>query len=70
MGKVPDIRENADRCVCPDCPTKPADDKTLYCARGKSPTDVRQRGCLCGDCPLTPDYRLTRSYYCVEGVTE
>jgi hypothetical protein len=70
MGKVPDTDENMAKCICGDCPSKPRDQVSFYCARGKSPEPVRRRGCVCGDCPMWREYDLTKGYYCDEGVTE
>ena len=70
MGKVADTQENMAGCICGDCPSKPRDDRSFYCAKGKSSESVRRRGCLCGDCRNWRDYGLTKDYYCDEGVTE
>jgi len=70
MGKVADTRKNMMKCVCGECPSKPKDDMSLYCAKGKSPEGVRRRGCVCGDCALWTECGLTKGYYCDEGVTE
>ena len=70
MGKVADTPENMAKCICGECPSKNHDDMGFYCAKGKSPMTVRRRGCVCGDCALWRDYRLTKGYYCAEGVTE
>ncbi|MFH0917119.1 MAG: DUF2769 domain-containing protein [bacterium] len=70
MGKVADTQENMANCICGDCPSKPRDDRAIYCAKGKSPESVRQRGCICGDCKIYADFGLTKGYYCDEGVTE
>ncbi len=67
MSMVPDTPENAGRCLCGDCPSKPDELKSFYCARGASSAGVQRRGCLCADCPVTIDYDLTGEYYCIEG---
>lgn len=70
MGKVADTEENILKCICAECPSKPMDHLSFYCAKGKSPEAVRRRGCLCGDCVVFREYGLTKGYYCAEGVTE
>ncbi len=70
MGKVADTEENSAKCICGECPSKPHDDASFYCAKGKSSQRVRRRGCACGDCAIWPAFGLTRGYYCDEGVTE
>ncbi|MCL5942287.1 MAG: DUF2769 domain-containing protein [Actinobacteria bacterium] len=67
MATVPDSAENAVRCVCGECPSKPAELKSFYCARGAGGSAVQHRGCLCGECPLTGDYDLWGDYYCESG---
>lgn len=67
--KVDDTSENADRCVCPDCPTYDGcmreAAELLYCARGVTPACVpKPRGCTCSDCPVWSDYDLGILYFC------
>jgi hypothetical protein len=71
MAKVPDTQENITKCVCGGCPSYNdcmRDGKEiLYCAREKSACDVPRNGCLCGACPLTPEFDLDKLFYCVIG---
>lgn len=62
---VPDLRENAERCSCPGCPSKPDDDTLLYCGRGLSTLRVPSRGCICTDCPIYRAHDLTDGYFCM-----
>ena len=66
MAKVPDTRENEERCICPGCPSFPGEG-LLYCARGKSEKPVRRRGCICADCANFQRYDLRDGYYCADG---
>jgi aldose sugar dehydrogenase len=66
--KVPNTPENHSRCICPGCPTY--DDcmakggENLFCAAGKSACEFDSMGCICGECPVGSDYRLSDLYYC------
>ena len=70
MNRVPDTEENMAQCICGECPSKPRDEMGFYCAKGKSSSSVRRRGCVCGDCRVWGTFGLSRGYYCDEGVTE
>jgi hypothetical protein len=65
MALIPDTPENEKLCVCPDCPSFPGK-SNVYCARGAQPS-VRKRGCLCGDCKVFQNARLSDGYYCADG---
>lgn len=71
MQKVPDTKDNLDRCVCPQCPTYLMDkcakekDENIYCAREKSQCDLLDRGCICGSCPLWDEHKLSKGYFCL-----
>ena len=67
MTKVPDTFEEAARCICGDCPSKPEDRRGFYCARGASTASVSRRGCVCGQCDVQIDHDLTVEYYCETG---
>jgi hypothetical protein len=67
MGRVPDVPADAGRCACGECPSKPDEMKSVYCARGASRDTVARRGCLCEECPVQIDYDLDATYYCIEG---
>lgn len=68
---VEDTKENAAKCICGKCPSKDdcmgANEEWLYCARGKSKCVVAQKGCICGACPITAQYKLNKYYYCING---
>jgi len=68
--KVDDTKENATRCLCPNCPTHENEcmkEEKLYCSRGKSKCKINRKGCLCGECPVASDYQLTDLYFCESG---
>jgi hypothetical protein len=73
MAFVPNTKENIARCVCPTCPTYTADDcpkekqENIFCAVGKSGCGLADRGCLCGNCPLWDEYKLTKGSFCIRG---
>jgi hypothetical protein len=68
---VDDNEQNADRCLCPGCPTyndcMRGESQRLFCSRGKTDCDPSANGCLCGGCPVWSDYDLSGYYYCKEG---
>ncbi len=66
MATVPDTHENESSCICDACPSDPGEG-TLYCARGKSQSPVRRRGCICADCAAFKGYGLKDGYYCADG---
>ncbi len=70
MTRVPFAPEEAGRCLCGECPSKPDEMKSFYCARGKSTAEVARRGCLCEECSVQIDYNLADSYYCILGAPE
>jgi len=39
----------------------------LFCARGKAKCEFEKKGCICGECPVASDYRLSGIYYCESG---
>ena len=69
-----DIKENAEKCICKSCPSKDEcmnnNKEWFYCARGKSQCSVAEKGCVCGACPLTAEFKLKGYYYCVKGKAE
>lgn len=67
MGRVEPSPENTALCACGECPSKPEELKTLYCARGQSSRPVTHRGCLCENCEVQLEYDLEGSYYCEGG---
>lgn len=72
--KVPDTEGNMARCICMNCPTYNQCMKDgmqgLFCARGKTDCEVTQQGCICGECPVSTDYRLAGSYFCMTGAAD
>ena len=74
MAKVHDTRENMAKCICGECPSYDGCMKngteSLYCARGKSACEVAQKGCVCGVCPIAPEFGLAKMYYCESGAEE
>ncbi len=71
---VPYTKENADRCICPGCPTinecMKNRNEHLFCARGKTDCEMEKKGCLCGECPIGSEYNLIDFYYCSEGAAK
>lgn len=63
---VKDTSENRKKCICPNCPSFPADcgDEILYCSLGKSGCDIETRGCVCGGCPVYSENDLDGLYFC------
>lgn len=74
MSRVPDIEENLKKCVCGGCPShnQCMKDKMegLFCAREKTACEFSKDGCICGICPLTPEFGLEKLYYCEIGAEE
>lgn len=72
--KVPNTKENTDKCICPNCPTHNACMKEkaekLFCATGKSKCELTKQGCICGECPVASQYRLNDLYFCNSGKAE
>jgi hypothetical protein len=71
MSKVDDNKENFDICMQGNCSTCPSYSKesgeALFCARGKSKTEVNKKGCNCPECPVWINYGLSGTYYCSKG---
>lgn len=81
---VPDNAENLKKCLCKGCPsyTECMGDKKegLFCARWKSECEVEEDECLCEQCPIDAEYKLTarldlmekkilklNQFYCMKG---
>ena len=69
--KVPNTKENYDKCICTNCPsyndcTKEKNEK-LFCAKGKSACDMNHNGCICGECPVQSENRFSGMYFCING---
>lgn len=73
-GIIPNIDENADRCLCPGCPTHNRcmnnNEERLFCSQGKTECELEKRGCLCGTCPVEREYELYDFYYCANGAAK
>lgn len=54
---------------CGKCPTNHGTGETTlaFCALGKSTAIQEQKGCLCGQCPITKTMTLRWDYYCTQG---
>lgn len=69
--KVPNTEENVKKCICANCPSYNECMKQgmegLYCARGKTECDLKRRGCVCPQCPVSREYLLFGGYYCIIG---
>lgn len=74
MAKVPDIQENLQKCICGGCPSynqcMQDNMEGLYCAREKSSCEFDKNGCICGVCPLAPEFNLDKLFYCETGALE
>lgn len=76
MAKVPNTPENEKKCVCPKCPTwqlnncPKENNERLFCAKGKTVCELVEAGCICGTCPNWETYKLSRGYFCLNGVAE
>lgn len=71
MEIVPNIDKNAERCLCPGCPTHndcmKSNEERIFCSRGNTRCDLEKNGCLCGTCPVWKEYGLNDFYYCEIG---
>ncbi len=71
---VPNKEENAQRCVCPGCPTyntcMKGNDEHLFCSRGNSTCDIEKKGCNCPTCPVWKEYGLNDFFYCEKGAAK
>ncbi|MFH1149427.1 MAG: DUF2769 domain-containing protein [Actinomycetota bacterium] len=67
---VPDSDQVHQDCICGDCPSYPANDVWSYCARGKSDKGIDRVNCICPECPVTDQYDLVGTYYCISGAAD
>jgi hypothetical protein len=61
-----------DVCQCPDCTTHnecaKRSGEELYCVLQRSPVCIgTKRGCICPDCQIAQNLRLTSMYHCLNG---
>ena len=66
------IEDYKKRCICATCPTynecTTRKRELLFCLVGRSrQCQQDELGCVCPDCPLTPDLDLKNTYYCTQG---
>lgn len=54
---------------CGKCPSNPGtgEPALVFCTFGKSTVKHEQKGCLCGQCPITKTMSLRWDYYCTQG---
>ncbi|UCE12725.1 MAG: DUF2769 domain-containing protein [Candidatus Heimdallarchaeota archaeon] len=54
---------------CGKCPTNQGTGETAraFCSLGKSEVIQEQKGCLCGQCPISKTMSLRWDYYCTQG---
>ena len=72
--RVPDSKENWEKCICGDCPSMndcmKQGSEGLFCARGKTGCAFERKGCICGECPVTSEFKLSGLYFCETGAAE
>jgi hypothetical protein len=57
-------------CICSSCPSwVECGEKGGYCAPGvgRSKKIRKERGCICGGCPVAEKFGLVRDYFCTRG---
>lgn len=60
-------------CICPSCPSwVECDEDGGFCfvTIGKSECISEEKGCVCGQCPVTEELGLTHEFYCTRGSDE
>jgi len=56
---------------CGNCPSYPKiTGEGLYCARGKSKSEIDRQGCLCPGCSVYEKNNLFGTSFCAEGKAE
>lgn len=59
-----------DMCTCRGCPSfQDCGEEIGYCfpTIGKSKCISDEKGCICGQCPVTEKMKLKHGYYCTRG---
>jgi aldose sugar dehydrogenase len=68
---VDNTAENAERCVCPTCPTYTdcmgEGAELLFCARGVSGCSPVAVSCKCAGCAVWSSNGLSSYYFCLKG---
>ena len=66
MNNIENSEENRNRCICSGCPSYPhnCDGELLYCAVGKSDSEIHEKGCICFLCPVFNENKLKDLYLC------
>lgn len=57
-------------CLCPQCPSWVECKETGgYCLSsvGKSKCIKKEKGCICGGCPIHQEMKLQHGYFCTRG---
>jgi len=72
--KVDLTNETIDKCLCTGCPTymsntcPPQKNEEVYCSIGMTDcADVKQEGCVCGNCEVFKEDELKTGYFCFKG---
>lgn len=62
------MEQSTSMCICKKCPSYIKREKVLlFCGVGKSSIIKKEKGCICGTCPVVAHMGLTRLYYCTRG---
>ena len=61
-----DTEENRAKCICPSCLSYPrtCGGEILYCTKGRSRCNIEIKQCICSQCPVYAEYRLSGLYFC------
>jgi len=64
-------------CICEGCPTYvdcskqgASKDKAFCVVFGKSKCITKEKGCICGACPVKSKLKLKNFYFCTKGSEE
>jgi hypothetical protein len=60
------------KCICPVCPSYTGcaekAGELVFCATGRSFVCITEdRGCICPDCPVMPEYGMKNQAFCIRG---